>query len=143
MLVSKTVEDWSNGIIIPEAQTMRRRVVVTGIGCVTPVGNDVETTWKSLCAGQSGVGLITHFDASNFPTRIAAEVKEYDFSRYCDGSNRFESAGRNIRFAIGAATQAMNDSAILDSDLSPERLGVYLGAGEGQQDFMLFMSMVA
>jgi len=89
------------------------------------------------------VGLITHFDASNFPTQIAAEVKEYDFGRYCDDPKRFESAGRNIRFAIGAATQAMNDSGILDSDLPPERLGVYLGAGEGQQDFMLFMSMVA
>jgi len=122
---------------------MRRRVVVTGMGCVTPLGNDVETTWRSLREGRSGVGLITHFDASNFPTRIAAEVKDYDFSRYCDDPGQFESAGRNIRFAIGAATQAMNDSGVLDSDLPPERLGVYLGAGEGQQDFMLFMNMVA
>lgn len=122
---------------------MRRRVVVTGVGCITPVGNDVKTMWESLCAGRSGIGPITHFDAANFPTRFAAEVKDFDFGRYVEDPERFEHAGRNIRFAIAAAHDAMRDSGVLDSDLDPERLGVYLGAGEGQQDFQIFMSMVA
>ncbi|HUG94185.1 MAG TPA: beta-ketoacyl-ACP synthase II [Planctomycetaceae bacterium] len=122
---------------------MRRRVVVTGIGCVTPIGNDVESMWNALRESRSGIGRITHFDASNFPTRFAAEVKDYDFARYVDDPSRFEFAGRNVRFAIGAARQAVVDSGVLDDGLDPARLGVYLGAGEGQQDFLLFMDMVA
>jgi 3-oxoacyl-[acyl-carrier-protein] synthase II len=122
---------------------MRRRVVVTGIGCVTPLGNDVATTWESLREGRSGVGMITHFDASNFPTKFAAEVKDYDFRDYIDDASRFEQSGRHIRFAIGAATQAVRDSGLLDSNIHPARFGIYLGAGEGQQDFKLFMGMVA
>jgi 3-oxoacyl-[acyl-carrier-protein] synthase II len=122
---------------------MKRRVVVTGLGCVTPVGNDVASMWEALREARCGIGPITHFDASNFPTRFAAEVKNYDFSQYVDDPEQFEFAGRNIRFAVGAAVQAVRDAGILDSRLDPARFGVYLGAGEGQQDFMLFMSMVA
>ena len=122
---------------------MRRRVVVTGIGCVTPIGNDVDTMWKALCDCASGIGEITHFDAANFPTQFAAEVKDYDLAKYVDDPDQFEHAGRNIRFAVGAARQAIDDSGVLSDGIEPERLGVYLGAGEGQQDFMLFMSMVA
>jgi 3-oxoacyl-[acyl-carrier-protein] synthase II len=122
---------------------MRRRVVVTGIGCVTPVGNDVQSMWSALCESRSGIGPITHFDASNFPTRFAAEVKGFDLGRYVDDPARYEDAGRNRHSAIGAARQAMDDSGVLDGGLDPSRLGVYLGAGEGQQDFVLFMSMVA
>ncbi|MFK7819212.1 MAG: beta-ketoacyl-ACP synthase II [Planctomycetaceae bacterium] len=122
---------------------MRRRVVVTGIGCITPGGNDVPTFWNSLREGQSHVDYITHFDASNFPTKFAAEVKGYDFESYVEDPSRFADAGRNIRFAIGAATQAVNDSGLFDSSVDPGRFGVYLGAGEGQQDFNLFMSMIA
>ena len=113
------------------------------MGCVTPVGNNVESMWQSLLEGRSGVGNITHFDASNFPTRFAAEVKDYDLSQFADEPEHFKFAGRNIRFAVGAAVQAVQDSSILDANLDPARLGVYLGAGEGQQDFMLFMNMVA
>ena len=122
---------------------MRRRVVVTGIGCVTPLGNDVESTWESLREARSGVGPITHFDASNFPTKFAAEVKNYKYETYVDDASRFAESGRNIRFAIGAASQAVSDSGIQNSSLDPARFGVYLGAGEGQQDFNLFMGMVA
>ncbi|MCH7686372.1 MAG: beta-ketoacyl-ACP synthase II [Planctomycetes bacterium] len=122
---------------------MRRRVVVTGMGCVTPVGNDVSSMWESLRECRSGVDQITHFDASNFPTHFAAEVKNYDFKQYVDDPDRFKYSGRNIRFAIGAARQAVDDSGILDSDLDPGRFGVYLGAGEGQQDFTIFMNMIA
>ncbi len=122
---------------------MRRRVVVTGIGCVTPVGNSIEEMWKALREGQSGIGKITHFDASAFPTQFAAEVKDYRLEDYVSNVDRFEYSGRNIRFAIGAADQAVKDSGILDSGIDPAMFGVYLGAGEGQQDFQLFMRIIA
>jgi 3-oxoacyl-[acyl-carrier-protein] synthase II len=122
---------------------MRRRVVVTGIGCVTPLGNSIDEMWKSLQEGASGIGNITHFDASSFPTKFAAEVKGYRLEDHVANPERFEHAGRNIRFAIGAADQAVTDSGILDSGLDPAMFGVYLGAGEGQQDFQIFMKIIA
>ncbi|MGD9854954.1 MAG: beta-ketoacyl-ACP synthase II [Planctomycetaceae bacterium] len=122
---------------------MRRRVVVTGIGCITPLGNSVEEMWASLREGRIGIGSITHFDASEFPTTFAAEVKNFRLEDYVDDPQPFEFAGRNIRFAIGAAHQAMQDSGLLGGNLDPAAFGVYLGAGEGQQDFQLFMQMIA
>jgi 3-oxoacyl-[acyl-carrier-protein] synthase II len=123
---------------------MKRRVVVTGIGCITPLGNDIDTLWKGLQEGGNGVGLITHFDASNFPTKFAAEVRNFDFESLVDDPERFADAGRNIRFAIGAAQQAVKDAGVCDAPgFDPVRFGVYLGAGEGQQDFMQFMGLVA
>lgn len=122
---------------------MRRRVVVTGIGCVTPVGNDVESTWASLKEGKSGIDYITHFDASGFPTKFASEVKNFKLGDYIDHPERFQYSGRNIRFAIGAAVQAMRNSGLSDGKFDPTRFGVYLGAGEGQQDFFLFMQLIA
>jgi 3-oxoacyl-[acyl-carrier-protein] synthase II len=98
--------------------------------------------WDSISNSKSGIGDITNFDASNFPTRFAAEVKDYDLSNYVDDVDRFKYAGRNIRFAIGAATQAVKDSGVLEGDLDPARFGIYLGAGEGQQDFSLFMNLI-
>lgn len=126
-----------------ESIEMRRRVVVTGMGCVTPIGNEVNTMWQSLLAGKSGIGYITHFDASGFPTKFASEVKDFNLGDYIENPERFEYAGRNIRFAIGAAVQAVKDSGIEDAKIDPARLGVYLGAGEGQQDFFLFMRLIA
>jgi len=123
---------------------MKRRVVVTGIGCITPLGNTVDSMWGKLQEGVSGVGNITYFDASNFPTRFAAEVRDYRLEDYIKDTTRFADAGRNIRFAIGAATQAINDSGLTDAaGFDPAQFGVYLGAGEGQQDFMQFMHLVA
>lgn len=123
---------------------MTRRVVVTGIGCITPIGNTVEAMWESLREARNGVGPITHFDATNFPTKFAAEVRDFDFDSCVDDPARFVDAGRNIRFAIGAATQAVRDSGIQDlSTLNPARFGIYLGAGEGQQDFVQFMNLIA
>lgn len=122
---------------------MRRRVVISGIGCVTPLGNDVETTWQALKEGKSGIDYITHFDASGFPTKFASEVKGFNLGDYIDSPERFQYAGRNIRFAIGAAVQAMKSAGLSDSNLDPTRFGVYLGAGEGQQDFYLFMQLIA
>ena len=122
---------------------MRRRVVVTGMGCVTPLGNSVAATWEGLKNGRNGIGPITHFDASHFPTRFAAEVRSYDFEKLVEDPGRFTYSGRNIKFAIGAAQQAVADAGLMDSDLDPAKFGVYLGAGEGQQDFVMFMQMIA
>ena len=122
---------------------MRRRVVVTGIGCVTPVGNDVDQMWASLRRCGNGVGPITHFPADDFPTQFAAEVKDYSIDDYVDDPDRFTHASPNILFAIGAASQAMADSGLGDGDIDPSRFGVYLGAGEGGQDFQKYMSVIA
>ena len=120
---------------------MRRRVVITGIGCVTPLGNDVESMWKHLKAGDSGVGMTTVFDASNFPTQISAEVRDWSVADAGEDPERWKHRGRHSRFAAGAAQQAMQDSGILGT-VDPPRLGVYLGSGEGQQDFDTFTRMM-
>lgn len=122
---------------------MRRRVVLTGIGCITPLGNDVSSMWEALRTGGNGVGTITHFDATNFPTKFAAEVKNFDLGDHYNHPERFKLAGRNIKFAVAAAMQAVKDSGVLDHPPDPTQFGVYLGAGEGQQDFGIFMNMVA
>ncbi len=121
---------------------MRRRVVVTGVGCVNPMGNDVETMWNGLKESRSGVGYISLFDASRMPTRIAAEIRDWDVSAFTQDVDNWRKRGRHSRFAAGAAHQAVRDSGILDSSLDPTRLGVYLGAGEGNQDFNSFSRMV-
>ena len=94
---------------------MRRRVVVTGMGMVTPLGTDLETVWKRLLAGESGVGYTTLFDASNFPTRISAEVRNWDVSDVGEDPDDWKHQGRHTRFAIGAAKKAVADSGIEDS----------------------------
>jgi 3-oxoacyl-[acyl-carrier-protein] synthase II len=120
-----------------------RRVVVTGMGMVTPVGRDLETTWASLQEGRSGVGRITLFDAETFPTRIAAEATGFDLSTYIDDSERWTEYCRNTKFAIAAAQMAIDHSGLDDlKSLDRARFGVYLGSGEGQQDFPRFVELV-
>ena len=121
---------------------MRRRVVITGIGCVTPLGNDVKTVWGRLLKGDSGVGPTTLFDASNFPTRISAEVRNFDVSSVGEDPEKWRHRGRHTRFAVGAAKQAVADAGLADARLEPTRFGVYLGSGEGQQDFGRFTRMM-
>jgi 3-oxoacyl-[acyl-carrier-protein] synthase II len=122
---------------------MRRRVVVTGMGMVTPVGRDLDSTWSALQEGHGGVGPITLFDASTFPTRIAAEVKKFDLASYVPDSQRWDEHSRNTLFAIAAARMAVDDSGLLeDKQLDRGRFGVYLGSGEGQQDFARFVSLL-
>ncbi len=106
---------------------MRRRVVVTGIGMINPLGHDVETVWNALKESKSGVGPISIFDATGYPTTIAAEVKNWDVSRCGENPEEWKHRGRHTRFAIGAAHQAIKQSGILDSGLDPRRLGVYMG----------------
>ncbi|HVX11059.1 MAG TPA: beta-ketoacyl-ACP synthase II [Pirellulales bacterium] len=121
---------------------MRRRVVVTGMGCVTPLGNDVATLWKRLLSGDSGIGRTTLFDAANFPTKISAEVRGFDVASVGEDPEQWKTCGRHTRFAVGAAKQAMSDAGLLDHSMDPTRLGIYLGCGEGQQDFDRFTRMM-
>ena len=122
---------------------MSRRVVVTGMGMVTPVGRDLESTWDSLLHSRSGVGPITFFDATTFPTRIAAEAKAFDLAEYVDDADRWIEHNRNTRFAIAAARMAVDHSGLLDfKGLDRTRFGIYLGSGEGQQDFPRFVKLL-
>ncbi|ADB16265.1 Beta-ketoacyl synthase [Pirellula staleyi DSM 6068] len=122
---------------------MRRRVVITGVGCVNPLGHDVETMWSALRESKSGVGYTSIFDASKFPTRISAEVKNWDIAQEGEDSATWAKRGRHTRFACGAAKQAVRASGLLDDkSLDPVRFGVYLGCGEGSQDFLSFATMM-
>jgi 3-oxoacyl-[acyl-carrier-protein] synthase II len=116
--------------------------VVTGIGCINPLGHDVPTVWNALKEGKSGVGYTTIFDASHFPTRISSEVKNWDISRVGEDPRRWQHRGRHTCFAAGAAKQAVESSGVLDAHLDPIRFGVYLGSGEGTQDFDTFAQMM-
>lgn len=121
---------------------MRRRVVVTGMGFVTPLGDDVETVWRRLLNGESGIDYTTLFDASNFPTKISAEVKNWDISLVGEHPEDWRFRGRHTQFAVGAAKKAWWDAGLDDSKIDPTRFGVYTGSGEGQQDFDRFTQMM-
>jgi 3-oxoacyl-[acyl-carrier-protein] synthase II len=122
---------------------MTRRVVVTGMGVINPLGHDVETVWSQLKAGRSGVAYTTVFDATNFPTRIAAEIKNWDIADAGEDPGQWKYRGRHTKFAAGAAKQAVAHAGILDHIRDPRRFGVYLGCGEGNQDFLTFAAMMA
>jgi 3-oxoacyl-[acyl-carrier-protein] synthase II len=121
---------------------MRRRVVVTGIGMITPVGRDAESSWGALREGRGGVGPITLFNAATFPTRIAAEIGGFRLSEYRGDAARWVDYSRTSQFALAAATMAVADSGLKDSQPDRARFGVYLGSGEGQQDFDSFVNVV-
>jgi 3-oxoacyl-[acyl-carrier-protein] synthase II len=107
----------------------RRRVVVTGLGMVTPLGNDAQTTWQRLLAGESGAAPITQFDASDYHVRFACEVKDFDPTQYVER----KQARRMDRFThliLGAARQAEADAA-LDIAAQPERIGAAIATGIG------------
>ena len=122
---------------------MRKRVVVTGVGAVNPMGHNVEEVWSGLKEGKSGVGVTTIFDASKFPTKISAEVKNWDITKAGEDAETWKFRGRHTKFAAGAAKQAMAESGVLDAIKDPTRFGVYLGCGEGSQDFANFSRMMA
>ena len=121
----------------------RRRVVVTGMGMVTPVGKDLDMTWAAIVNGRGGVGPITLFDASTFATRIAAEVKGFSLADYRTDAQRWRDYGRATQFALAAATKAMEHAGLTGANrVDPRRIGVYLGSGEGEQDFPNFVDLV-
>ena len=121
---------------------MQRRVVVTGMGMITPVGHDAESSWRALCEGRGGVGSITHFDAASFPTRIAAEVRDFRLADYRPDAARWRDHSRTSQFALAAATLAMAHAGLEHAPVDRARFGVYLGSGEGQQDFNRFVDLV-
>jgi 3-oxoacyl-[acyl-carrier-protein] synthase II len=108
----------------------RRRVVVTGLGIVCPVGIGVDESWRGIVAGKSGIGPITQFDASSFPTRIAGEVKDFQVEKYMD-KKEMRRNDRFIHFAMAAGTMAMADSGLDMSKEDPERIGAVIGSGLG------------
>jgi 3-oxoacyl-[acyl-carrier-protein] synthase II len=121
----------------------RRRVVVTGIGLINPMGHDASTVWQGLREGKSGVAATSLFDASGFPTKISAEVKNWDVTKSGLDEEIWGHRGRHSRFAAGASVQAVADSGILDAIKDRSRFGIYLGSGEGNQDFSSFTRMMA
>lgn len=109
---------------------MRRRVVVTGLGLVSPVGNDVQTSWDALVAGKSGIGPISRFDASALETRIAGEVKGFDPGQYLD-RKEVRRTDRFVQFSVAAATQAIADAKLEIVPELADRVGVIFGSGIG------------
>ncbi len=107
-----------------------QRVVVTGLGAVTPIGNDVPTSWAALVAGQSGAGIISQFDHSTFKTHIAAEVKNFDPTRYVD-KKEARRMDRFLHFAAAAAQEALADAHFDMGRYNPWRVGVVIGSGIG------------
>ena len=108
-----------------------RRVVITGLGAVTPLGNDVETTWKNLLAGQCGVDRITHFDAAAFDTQIAGEVKNFDPGLSFPSPKDARRADRFAQFGVAAAHQALLDSGLELDKTDRDQIGVFIGSGIG------------
>jgi len=109
---------------------MRRRVVVTGLGAVTPVGNDVATTWQSLLSGVSGGADITKFEASKYSVRFACEVKQFDPLSYMDRKEA-KRADVYAHYAVAASVQAAADAGIVPGAIAPETMGVIIGSGIG------------
>ena len=109
----------------------KRRVVVTGLGMLSPVGNTAESSWQALLNGQSGISLIDHFDASEFATRFAGQVKEFDPEQY--GINRKEARKMDlfIQYGVAAGIQALEDSGLVINEANAERVGVAIGSGIG------------
>ncbi|MFM2476627.1 beta-ketoacyl-ACP synthase II [Celerinatantimonas sp. MCCC 1A17872] len=108
----------------------KRRVVVTGIGMLSPVGNTAEDSWKALLAGQSGIGPIEHFDTEAFPTRFAGLVKNFDADKYVAKKDQ-RKTDLFIQYGIAAGLMALEDSAIEVTDDNAERIGLSIGSGIG------------
>jgi 3-oxoacyl-[acyl-carrier-protein] synthase II len=116
--------------LFEETSSMSRRVVVTGMGCISPVGNNVKETWESILAGKSGAAMITHFDASKHKTRFAAEVKGFDpvalFS-----TREARKMDRFTQFAVAVAMEALDQSGLKIDESNRDRVGVVIGTGIG------------
>jgi len=129
---------------------MRNRVVITGVGCVTPLGSDVREVWNRLTAGRSGVGRLTLFDASRFPVQIAAEVKDWSIAEVGLDPLRWQHHPRQTLFAIASGIKAVrsagfetNGNGSAHTKFDPLRFGVYLGCGETYQDWNQFTQQMA
>jgi len=127
---------------------MTERVVITGMGIVSPLGHDVDTLWQALLSGKSGVAKNTIFDASTFPTTFDAEVKDYDLTKYTKNPQLHKNSNRGSAFVVGATAQACKQAQINIETAEPTdgidrtRLGIYLGAGEGSVDNDVFFAAI-
>ena len=106
-----------------------RRVVVTGLGVISPVGSSTAAAWENLIAGYNGIGPITYFDTTNYKSKLGAQVKDFDPMNYMDRSEMLRS-DKFVQYAMGAAVQAVEESGVIGT-LPPERVGVYFGSGIG------------
>ena len=119
-----------------------KRVVITGMGTVNPLGCGVETLWKALMEGRSGVHLVEAFNATTYPSRIGGECRDLDRAALIERHPDLEHAGRNILYLTAAAEEAVASAGLQPGLNNPERAGVYLGTGEGEQDFFNYVSMI-
>ncbi len=108
----------------------KRRVVVTGLGIISPVGNSVAQAWENILAGQSGVGLVTHFDAATLPVQIAAEVKNFHAEDWLPAKD-VKKMDVFIHYGMAAAIQAIEDAGLTDNEADAEQIGVAIGSGIG------------
>lgn len=108
----------------------KRRVVVTGIGAVTPLGNDAETTWNNIVDGVSGIGPVTRLNADDFPAKVAAEVKEFNVENFIDKKDA-RKMDRFTHYAVAASLMAVKDSKLEITDENAPRVGVWIGSGIG------------
>lgn len=120
----------------------QNRVVITGLGAVTPLGNDVATTWDNLLAGKSGIGELTRVDSTPFPTKIAAELKDFDPANFMD-KKEARKMDRFTQYAVASALMAVKDANLEITSANAERVGVWIGSGIGgmetyEQQFKIF-----
>ena len=114
---------------------MERRVVITGIGAITPVGNHVEETWKNLVEGNCGIDFIKGFDEYNLPVKVAGQIKDFNKDEYELNAGLARRSDRFCLYAMAAAADAMKDAGLVSGEnVEPERLGVYIGSGIGGMD---------
>ena len=121
----------------------KRRVVVTGIGAVTPIANSADQTWEKLIAGQSGIGPLTRLDQTKFPVRVAAEVKDFSIEQYIE-KKEARKMDRFTHYALAASIMAMEDSKLVIDENNAEKVGVWIGSGVGgiethEQQFLTFL----
>jgi 3-oxoacyl-(acyl-carrier-protein) synthase len=122
--------------ILQNAFDMERRVVVTGMGVISPVGNNLTDFWSSITAGKCGIGLIERFPTDNLLVKIAGEVKGFNPGDYGIDPPTARKNDRYALFALAAANQAMTASGLNKENIAPERLGVYIGSGIGGHGYL-------
>lgn len=122
----------------------KRRVVVTGVGMITPLGNDVDTTWKGILEGKSGIGPLTRLNADEFPVKVAAEVKDFNPELFMDKTDA-RKMDRFTQYAVASALMAVKDANLTINEENAPRVGVWIGSGIGgmetfEQQFEIFQN---
>src|SRR5690242_12987119 len=112
-----------------------RRVVITGVGAVSPCGTDTETTWANVVAGKSGIGIVTRFDTKDYPSKIAGEVKDFQAEKWIE-KKKIKEGDRFIHLAIAAARMAVEGAHFEPTDAERERVGTLIGVGLGGLDLI-------